>query len=603
MISKSVENDYKSRAELMSMDNRGIHGLHEDALIVLAMVLKDQHSLGESLEAVRVYGDRELDDTYFHELQSSTENTLEAYREIQEYNQTGDIQDEIDGYRRFANEYMTRKGMAILDYEDDLAILHSFYDTFIQNTRSSSASADYQNKIAKSIRHMFTKALLEASPVAREAGRNPEKYVASVMEEFKTWQLNWQKMSNQAMPITKELYVDHLKRYQRELDEYRAAHSKECMDVMVVKELLEEQQNKNNIYQVLLENSPVVKDRMIEKEAKAYANRIIEIAHKVRKAEIEIIHSKVIDIPEKIPYRQLRDKYNISAIGLFRQTIRQRIEKTPSFLNRLLDPISDQEAVENILANFPDIDRFELRDAIRKASPRAQMPDAEETYVDRLLLNTEWRLSDFQWKQKQKEKVANQYKKLQMATDKGLGNPDKNAIDIISSRKDSMIAVKMLRQNEDDENIIQVLISMSSDNHKDPIEYARHILRHAKRIIELEDAIHDYQSSEDKSASNDYMIMMKKLSEKSDITPAKDEKVAENMLAKGWRSLDVIMTIRKYSPRAIESEDVGNYSERIVKGAMHNLNKSKQTEQPHSASNMGFIPHEPALQRVRTFEE
>lgn len=603
MISKSVENDYKSRAELMALDNRGVHGLHEDALIVLAMILKDQHSLEDSLEAVRLYGDKERDDTYFHELQSSTKKTVEAYKAIQEYNQTGDIQDEIDGYRRFANEYMTRKGMAILDYEDDIAILHSFYDTFIQNIKSDSSTADYQNKVEKSIRHMFAKALLEASPVAREAGRNPEKYVASVMEEFKSWQVNWHKMSNQAMPITKELYVDHLKRYQRELDEYRAAHSKECMDVMVVKELLEEQQSKNNIYQVLLENSPVVKDRMIEKEAKAYANKIIDIAHKVRKAEIEIIHSKEMDIPEKIPYRQLREKYNITAIGLFRQAIRQRIEKTPSFLNRLLDPISDQEAVENIIAHFPDIDRFELRDAVRKASPRAQMPDAEDTYVDRLLLNTEWRLSDYKWKQKQKEQVANRYKKLQMATDKGLVNSDKSSIDVISSRKDSMVAIRMLRQNEDDENILQVIISMSSDNHKDPIEYARHILRHAKHIIEMEDAIHNYQRQEEKSATNDYMIMMQKLSEKSDITPAKDEKVAENMLKKGWRNLEVIMTIRKYSPRAVESEDVGNYSERIVKGAMHNLNKTKQIEQPHSVPNTGYVPHEPALQRVRTLEE
>ena len=605
--SRDATSDYKARVAIMAIGNRNEHGLREDASIVLAMILKDGHTEAESLAAVREGTPcQTADEAYFRELDRCTKATMDAYMQIQNFPLSRNVQSEADGYRKFAKEHMNRTGTAILGPEDDLAILRKFRQEILKNGFKGSVSLKQQKQLEEAVLPILRQALREASPVAREAGRNPDKYSASVIEDVREWQESQLRISGMALPITQNLYMEHLRTRQRELDEYCAAHSIECMDVSVAKELLEEQQGERNILCAISGSSPAVHD-MNEEESKIYAMRILRIAHAVRKSELEIVHAEKITVPSGMPYRKMREEHGITALALYRHIMRNRLDAAPSFLNRMTDPMADLEAVDWILSKFPDIDRYELKNAIRKASPKACMPDTEESYVDRLVLAVEWKQTELKWKRERTSKMVKTFRKSRETLENDGAN-----LEAIAFQKDCMVARRMLQQETTEETILQVIASMAKGASSSPMEYAERVLAKSKAILSKADAIRKASAlpkGENITPSDEYIHRMQEAAKGGNVTPALDAVVAEGMLAGKRRKIEVMSAIRECSPCAEESGDAGSYAERVAEEA--SLGFEKKQIQSEKTDNVP-APEDPeegpaadsgkASQFVRKFE-
>ena len=518
--------------------------LHQDGRIALSLIRKEHFApdVVYSVIEKETYMPRP-DSTYFFSLRSGTEAAQKAYRAIEEFDPEKNPENEADAYRKFAKRYMQQTHTLLLTPRDESRILEEMVSYMVQGYPQDTPKQEqrFEQDVEEKIKPFLTKAVREASPIAREAGRDREQYIAGVMHDFSSGYEAHIRQSSKRYPITQGLYEEKVAHYREETASFDGLHEESFYDAMIAKDLLDDRQAPQNITRALLENSQEARNFIPEggteeevqegiRRARSYAENILLKAKEALHREKGILNFEPREYPENATYAQLRS-LDITPKDIYRQAMKHEIAERPSFILEMSEPRKDQEVLEKIIVRLPDIDRDALADAILEASPRAALPGADENYAHRLIRNVEMRLRIVRNRQKRELASQQNYSRMRELSTEGVigGSLDVNAF------KDGRSALKLLRQHQNRDDILHFLISMGKvTGVAVPVLYARHILEQAEVVFTREEAIRTYEPRSEGTKRTPSGVYLSKMHEKYQkrgfCQSAMDIDVAQDML-------------------------------------------------------------------------
>lgn len=162
---------------------RSTSAIHGDYQIGMAMILKDGFPLSLVEQVIRRSPiNRDADESYFKTLFSALFDGQNRYAEILAYDADA-MNSEVDVYRKFAREYMERTHTIILSSDDEQNIIEAIYQDYMQRLQEDQPiyRKDTQRMMAlleEHVRPILRRAIILASPIYVEAGRNKKEYLA-----------------------------------------------------------------------------------------------------------------------------------------------------------------------------------------------------------------------------------------------------------------------------------------------------------------------------------------------------------------------------------------------------------------------------------------
>ena len=142
----------------------------------------------------------------------------------------------------------------------------------------------------------------------------------------------------------------------------------------------------------------------------------------------------------------------------------------------------------------------------------------------------------------------------------------------IGTYKDGRIAMKLLRQGRDEEDITRFLLTMArSDNRENPHHYAVEVMGRAKKSVEREEKIRTYQKPaeplETPSFYHAYLMRMQNLYEQKGFVQS----------GKTFRKADLQNGIAQYSPIAVEPGRDEKYAQYVTKESERRIKEAEDT--------------------------
>ena len=576
-------------------------GLFEEGHVVLALMRKDGFP-PEIVEAVlkKQSVRARNDSTYLSQVMQATRACLDAYHEIDATDPSMPVETAGEAYRLFARNYAARTKTLIFSAQDEQAILGELADAMLQQYKDRAPTAvtietqkRYDADIEAQIKP-FLESALKASPVSLEAGRDRDQYISALLLEFSSDYETKRNLSSKRYPLTKAMYLEKSQTYHDRLHLYDSLHEDSFYDAQIAKELLQEKQGPANIVRAITENSATAHSYIPEHaqkgspdyqegihQAEQYAKETLAMAKKSLQAEKAILsYERPAELPETASYQQLKS-LGITPRDLYLSCMQEGIKSKPSFILELSEPATDRDIVEKIFYRYPDVPRPLLRDAILEASPRVYLPGAPYNYVDRLFDQVDARLQ----KVAERQTRENQDMKT-LRTMRGLATQGAQIrASEIGTYKDGRIAMKLLRQGRDEEDITRFLLTMArSDNRENPHHYAMDVMGRAKKSVEREEKIRTYQKPstmpETPTFYHAYLMRMQKLcNEKGFLQSESDvEAVTDIFLTEGkdFRKADIQNGVAQYSPIAAEPGRDEKYAQYVTKESERRIYDAKE---------------------------
>ena len=162
---------------------RSTSAIRGDYHVGMAMILKDGFPLSLVEQVIRRSAmNRDADESYFNTLFSALSDGQSRYAEILAYD-ADTMHSEVDVYRKFAREYMDRTHTTILSSDDEQNIIETIYRDYMQRLQEEQPNyhRDTQRMMAlleEQVQPILRKAIILASPIYVEAGRNKKEYLA-----------------------------------------------------------------------------------------------------------------------------------------------------------------------------------------------------------------------------------------------------------------------------------------------------------------------------------------------------------------------------------------------------------------------------------------
>ncbi|EHG22354.1 hypothetical protein HMPREF9334_00390 [Selenomonas infelix ATCC 43532] len=162
---------------------RSTSAIRGDYQVGMAMILKDGFHLSLVEQVIRRSAmNRDADESYFNTLFSALSDGQSRYAEILAYD-ADTMHSEVDVYRKFAREYMDRTHTTILSSDDEQNIIETIYRDYMQRLQEEQPNyhRDTQRMMAlleEQVQPILRKAIILASPIYVEAGRNKKEYLA-----------------------------------------------------------------------------------------------------------------------------------------------------------------------------------------------------------------------------------------------------------------------------------------------------------------------------------------------------------------------------------------------------------------------------------------
>lgn len=577
-------------------------GLFEEGHVALSLMRKDGFS-PEIVEAVikKQSVRAKNDSTYLSAVMNATKDCLDAYRQIDAIDPSTPVETAQEAYRLFAKNYATRTNTIIFSAQDEQAILQELADAMLQQYKNRAPIAvtvetqkRYDADIEAQIKP-FLESALKASPVSLEAGRDRDQYISALLLEFSSDYETKRNLSSKRYPLTKAMYLEKSQTYHDRRNLYDSLHEDSFYDAQIAKELLQEKQGSANIVRAITENSAVAHSYIPEHaqkgsseyqeglhQAEQYAKETLEMAKKSLHAEKAILsYEPKQELPKTASYQQLKS-LGITPRDLYLSCMQEGIKNKPSFILELSEPATDRDIVEKICYRYPDVPRPLLRDAIMEASPRIFLPGAPYNYVDRLFDQVDARL------QKVAERHARENQDMKtLKTMRGLASRGAQIqASEIGTYKDGRIAMKLLRQGRDEEDITRFLLTMArSDNRENPHHYAVEVMGRAKKSVEREEKIRTYQKPaeplETPSFYHAYLMRMQNLYEQKGFVQSESdvEAITDILIKEGktFRKADLQNGIAQYSPIAVEPGRDEKYAQYVTKESERRIKEAEDT--------------------------
>ena len=465
-------------------------GLYQDGEIALALVIKEGFTPKVAETVVKHNStNKEVEKSaYLSMLHDCLADTEERYRLIRSASNDS-VNTSSDIYRAQAKKYMEDTHTAILTSTDEQKIIDKIYTSLISKIQEN--MPEYRETPDKldalmdtQIKPFLRKAIVEASPVYTEPGRDRDAYLTSVLAEFESDYKTRKNMSSLQYPVVQEIYRSRMRTLHAQVTDYINLHDKTFMDGIAAKELLDMRQAPANILRAIEENSEVRlgKDSTFE-DMKSYAEYVLKKAGQSLHAEKEILNF------ERIPEIPAGGKFadtGLTIKQMFQKIMKERIDDYPSFALELTEPFADRDTVEKLIHQYPDYNRQELKKAIMEASPRAQLPGIGPEYAEEIIRQAEARLEKVHECETRSMELQKEFNKLRGLSAEGVEdfqNP-------MMKFKDGRIAAKLLRKHTDKADIKKYLVTFAkASSIALPFAYADQILAAASLVLKREQAI------------------------------------------------------------------------------------------------------------------
>lgn len=584
---RNLQNKYKNY-------KRENFGLYQDGELALDLVRRDGFT-PEIAEAVisRYTPNQQADDSYFGTLHEGLAATLERYQEIAGFDRTQNIETEADVYRMYAKDFMEKTQTEILSGSDEQKILEAIYDRVVEGTQAEQPyykehPEAFDSMVDEHVLPLLRKGVVEASPVYTEPGRDRDQYVSGLLAEFQSNYEMRKQLSGERYPETLEKYQAKMRRAEEQMQAYLATHSQSYFDGVAAKELLQEHYAPANIVRSIAENTKVETEAIGYPNRKLYAQYVLDCAERSIHAESEI--KSISTIPE-LPKSRSADQLGVSATQLYQYMMKERLLAYPSFEFEMSEVNADRDAIEKLLNRYPDLSDAKLEQAIAEASPRAQLPGAEEGYARRVVREAKARLRKVRERAEQQDMLQKKYNTMRGISSQGVqgDNP-------MNTLKDGHITIKMLRRQLPKDDIKAYLVSLAETAAiAAPLVYAQEILAMAQHVLDREHEIAAYKGMArvlDKtspeasqqimpaqpSCTDTYMEKMHEEYEKKGFCqPAMDIRVMKDMLDDGrYKPEQIQQAILDHSPVAAEPGRDENYADYVRRQA--ELEREKEQE-------------------------
>lgn len=570
-------------------------GLYQDGELALDLVRRDGFT-PEIAEAVisRYTSNQHTDDIYFGALHEGLTATLERYKKIADFDRTQGIETEADVYRMYAKDFMEKTQTEILSGSDEQKILESIYDRVIEGTQAEQPYYREHPEALDSVMDehvlpLLRKGVVDASPVYTEPGRDRDQYVSGLLAEFQSNYEMRKHLSSERYPETLEKYQAKIRHAEEQMQSYLDMHSQSYFDGVVAKELLHEHYAPANIIRSIVENTKVETADIGYPNKEAYGQYVLDCAERSINAEAEIKNINTIPV---LPKSRQADQLGVSAVQLYQYMMKERLLAYPSFEFEMSEANADRDAVEKLLNRYPDISDAKLEQAIAEASPRAQLPGAEEGYAKRVVREAKARLRKVRERAEQQDMLQKKYNTMRGISSQGVygDNP-------MNSFKDGHITIKMLRRQLPKDDIKAYLVSLAETAAiAAPLVYAQEIIAMAQHVLDREHEIATYKGmarmldrtaphatmteldAEQPSCTETYMEKMHEEYEKKGFCqPAMDIRVMKEMMDDGrYKTEQIQQVILDHSPVAAEPGRDENYADYVRRQAELKREKEKE---------------------------
>lgn len=463
------------------------------------------------------------------------------------------LQSHVDCYRLFAKEYMQKMHIEMLNGKAEQKIIQRMFGEQFK-------------------REEILKVLREASPVAIEPGRKPEKYIAVILAVTEKSYAKKMAYAKENYPQTVALYEEKIQQRQQLLAKKNLdiEHNRSYYDGIIVRELLEMKQYIPNIIKAIVEKSPqAIKKSAFSKNKtpEGYAKWIVLTAQKALSAEKAILGYRGKLLPQKI-----KDSYqNLLRLGyqaqdLYRAAIKERIQVYPSVALSLNASYVDKDVCEKLLTKYPDFKLDDLKNALYEVSPRAQMPGISAEYPDLVVDEVVKRLKKSREQENRVKDVQREY--LHQC---GLASEGVELEANMLAYHDGRAALTMLNDGVDQTEIRNAIASGAEILHqKHPDDYAEKIMWQVEKVQQRIQEAKEYvaQQAPQNAVEECQQRLHNYYEQRKFISSSIDAAIAvEMMLLGAYQDCEIKEAIKEYSPIAVEPGRGDKYGEFIEEKA------------------------------------
>lgn len=457
----------------------------------------------------------------------------------------------VNTYRLFAKKYMQSMHIEIINGKDEQKIVQRMFNKPFT-------------------REEIHQALQAASPVAIEPGRQPGKYITTVLTAVEESYAKSKAQAKENYQLTVALYEEKMQQKQHLFTQKKTQidHNRSYYDGIIVRELLEMKQYIPHIIKTIVEKIPQTAIPQHNKTPEEYAKWLIAAAQKVIAAEKKILGYKGKLLPnqqDKGSYQMLL-RLGYTAKDIYQAAIKERIQTYPSVALSLSADFIDKDACEKILTKYPDFSLDDLKYTIQDNSPRSQMPGISSEYPELVIREAEQRIEKTREQENQAKDIQREYLRQCGLANEGV-EPEANMV----AYHDGRAALRMIVKGIDRTEILNSIAAGAEPQQKDPDAYAKKIMQQVEKVKHRLEEVKTYSPTRPpQNASEEYQRRLAETYEQRKyISSSIDASIAADMMLLGiYKNAEIIAAIQAHSPAAIEpgrGERYGDFIEEKAK--------------------------------------
>lgn len=435
---------------------------YHDGEIVIAMLMEEGYPEKTIMEVLR--NNTDYDDIYIKSLLEKCMEVKKAYMDIANALPLENVRNEYDVYRSFAREHMAKLGIKTLSYNDDLAIFE-------------------QLKNVKFPENYIRQAIMKASPVANEPGRDKTAYVEAVLSGDNKHSEFLEGRNRQPVEDTEQVYKALIEAYNKQLLDkgitggVREGVNRAYFDVLAAKKLFYKHHSEPDIISILTKFSPE------GAASSGYTQWVIEKAKRLIAKEEYVLNKPRIKLPEG-DYLAVTSS-GISPKDIVISLLQERLRLNPSLSQSLHKSFVDKDVAESVLSRYPDFDIEALKGTLADF-PRAIILSGskmaeERDYVDNVIKTVQKRIHSQTKKLQENEQMKEAFRQEQDVLSQGVAG--ETASMKMSIYHVGRAALSMMKNNADEMELRRMIISNVDAREGEVEAVTNNIIKQNKEVL------------------------------------------------------------------------------------------------------------------------
>lgn len=552
--------DYASAADKKYDHHEKVNPDYRVGEIVIAMMMRDGFAESTIVDVLESNADH--DSAYIKSMMEKCGHVKQAYLDIERAGSLDDARNEYDVYRTFTKGYMARTEAKFLTYEDELEIVKTMQ------------AEDFPEEFLKN-------ALMKASPVALEPGRDANAYAEAVLSGDNDL-AKGHSLNGESIVGCNDYYMDFIETAQKDLLEKGIVQgitddNRPYYDCLAVRQLLQKHYPEKDIMMAINKFS----GRMTGSRPN-YAIWMLEKAKKLMKKEQNWMQKNLPKIEKGMTYAQLAAA-GIAAVAIVAGILHERLALNPSLEQNLHATFLDKDLAEACLNRYPDFDKEALQ-GVFADSPRAIVMSGnrsfkEQEYGERIVAEAEKRLAKHSHQVQEQKSVFEEFNKQHGLSYQGI-TPQDN----VSAFHYGRTALQLMIKGYDEFAIRNAILLTDAPEDRPPEKFADEIIDKTRKVHGRLQNIKNYVDTNEvpakmpETAADFYQQRIhQEYSRRHFVKSSMDVDIVKDMLAYGkWTGRQMREAIMEFSPIAIEpGRDAGYFADYVLPNAKNRLMDEK----------------------------